>query len=244
MAEHLAGYGFVVVSMSANGISAGQPGEAADAARVALANRHLDAWKQLVDSGGGALSAAFPAAADLRGHVDVTRVAGIGHAEGARAVLTSGMPLTAAVALSPAEPAAETTPAGSAPLLVLAGTCDAAGAAGTAAATSAGGRVLVTVDGANRNFTNSQWSPAGGQVLAHDDVDRALQISADVRPRAGWCRHAEDDVVARQLTEKQQREVVTAYVTAFLCRQLGGDHRFDDVLSGRTLPFAHVRVTR
>jgi hypothetical protein len=235
LGTHLAGYGFVVVSMSANGISAGVAGSASDTARAALVGRHLELWRQLSETGTGPLADGLPDAAEFRGRVDLTRVAGIGHAEGARAMLP-GNGLTAVVALSPAEPQSDSPP-GAAPLLVLTGTCDSVGVAGATATTSTGGRLSVTVDGANRNFTNTQWSPAGGQVLAHDDVDRDLQLSADIRPRSGWCRHAQDDGVARQLTEVQQRDVVAAYVTAFLTARLGDDHRFDDVLTGVRLPF-------
>ncbi len=238
LGEHLAGHGFVVVSMSANGISAGVAGPAADTARATLAGRHIELWRQLSETGTGPLAGALTDAAQFRGRVDLTRVAGIGHADGAGAML-AGNGLTAAVALSPTQPQSDSPP-GAVPLLVLTGTCDSVGVAGAAATTSTGGRLSVTVDGANRNFTNAQWSPAGGQVLAHDDVDRDLQLSADTRPRAGWCRHAQDDGVARQLTEVQQRDVVSAYVTAFLTARLHGDHRFDDVLTGARLPFREL----
>ncbi len=235
LGTHLAGYGFVVVSMGANGISAGVAGPASDTARAALLDRHVELWRELSQTGAGPLADALADAAQFRGRVDLTRMAGIGHAEGARAVL-AGNGLAAAVALSPTEPRSDSPPA-AAPLLVLTGTCDSVGVAGAAATTATGGRLSVTVDGANRNFTNTHWSPAGGQVLAHDDVDRDLQLSADTRPRAGWCRHAQDDGVARQLTEVQQRDVVASYVTAFLTARLAGDHRFDDVLTGSRLPF-------
>jgi hypothetical protein len=211
LGEHLAAQGFVVVSMSANGISAGTPGSAADAARVALTGRHLAMWRELSQSGTGPLAGAFPGAAELTGAVDLRRVAGIGHVEGVRGFALAGGTLSAVVALSP--PEAETEATTTVPTLALIGSCE-SGAVAPAGATT------VTVDGANRTFTNAQWAPASGQVLAHDDVERALEAFSDVRPRAGWCRNAHDDGATKQLTETRQRDVVTAQVTAFLRKHL------------------------
>jgi hypothetical protein len=214
MGERLAGQGFVVVSMSANGISAGTPGGGADAARVALTERHLAMWRQLATSGTGPLAEAFDGAAELKGAVDLRRVAGIGHVEGVRGFTLPTGTLSAVVALSPAETEAEDA-ALTAPVLAVTGSCE-------SGAVAPPGAIAVTVDGANRTFTNAQWAPAGGQVLAHDDVARDLEAFSDVRPRAGWCRHAHDDGTSKQLTEVRQREVVTAYVAAFLQDTLQG----------------------
>jgi hypothetical protein len=213
MGEHLAARGHVVVSMSANGISAG-PSGGADAARVVLTQRHLAMWRELSQSGTGPLAGAFPGAADLRGAVDLNRVAGIGHVEGIRGFALPGGALSAVVALSPPEAQEGDAPI-TAPVLALIGSCE-SGAVAPAGARS------ITVDGANRTFTNAQWAPAGGQVLGHDDVARNLESFSDVRPRAGWCRNAHDDGAVKQLSETEQRDAVTTHVTTFLRNELAG----------------------
>ncbi|WP_432825006.1 hypothetical protein [Dactylosporangium sp. CA-092794] len=153
VAHQLAAHGMVVISISANGINAGQIGDAADNARAALINKHLDMWRQLVRTGGGPLAGKLtdpgthrPRAVDFTGRVDLHRVGTLGHSRGGRAVayqaadvhragIPSGVHIAAVLALAPAgagtatEPGSPDAPAyrvTSAPLAVWLGTCDGA----------------------------------------------------------------------------------------------------------------------
>lgn len=117
----LAAAGIVAVSISANGVNAGELGQAADMARAALINEHLRMWRDLAATGGGALAGRFtalgtgrPVAVDFTGRIDLTRVGTVGHSRGGRGVMwhasdnhragwPSGVRVKAAVPLAPAE---------------------------------------------------------------------------------------------------------------------------------------------
>jgi hypothetical protein len=117
----LAASGVVAVSISANGVNAGELGQAADLARAALINEHLRMWRDLSATGGGPLAGRFtalgtgrPVAVDFAGHVDMTRVGTVGHSRGGRGVMwhasdnhradwPAGVEVKGVVPLAPAE---------------------------------------------------------------------------------------------------------------------------------------------
>ncbi|OJF14631.1 hypothetical protein BG844_08730 [Couchioplanes caeruleus subsp. caeruleus] len=89
----LAQDGFVVVSLSANGINHFM-GVAEQ--RAKLINQHLGMWQKLTSSGSGPLAGKFTEAVtgrqadvDFRGRVDMTRVGLMGHSVGAQAVMVT-----------------------------------------------------------------------------------------------------------------------------------------------------------
>jgi hypothetical protein len=266
----LAAQGFVVVSIGANGVNAGPQGEVQDMARAAVGNEQLRLWRDLAAGGGplaGALRDARTAkavASPFRGRLDLQRVGLVGHSRGGRGMMwqvadkhagqvPGGVRVQAAMTLASPEPAAidpaEPDPALVAdyrttrvPLLVWNGNCDygAGGAWDWLVAPSRAPIHRMLVHGANHNFPNTRWSPSGGLLFAEDDADRGGH------PRPGQCVGRQVRQVERQLTEVEERRVLTTYLAAFLGRYLKGDTSQDAVLDGRRHPlgdFATVDVS-
>ena len=264
LASELARRGYVVVSVSANGINAGQIGDAADRARTALINKHLDLWQQLA-SGTGPLAGELPA--DFRGHVDMRNVGTLGHSRAGRAVMhhaaenhradwPAGVTVKAVVPLeaagyyapNPEAPENDDYRVTTTPFQSVIGGCDSVSNPGALAYfTNSAGRnqapiSQVTFAGANHNYLNTQWSPSSGQVLAKDDVEQAAQLGWRPRPEPGHCTNTGNRQAERQLSEAQERAAVATYVTAFFRRYLGGESQFDGLLDG-TVHVPGVDVT-
>jgi len=266
----LAAKGFVVLSISANGVNAGPMGEAQDMARAAVGNEHLRLWRDLA-AGGGPLAGALRDArtgktvtSPFRGHLDLQRVGLMGHSRGGRGMMWQaagkhagqiprGVRIRAAMTLASPEPGAidpadpdpvlvadyRTTRI---PLLVWNGTCDysAGGQWDWLVAPSRAPVHRMLVHGANHNFPNTQWSPSSGLLFAGDDADDGGH------PKPGQCVARPDKQVEKQLTEAEERQVLTAYLTAFLGRYLEADTSQNAVLDGRRHPvgdFASVDVS-
>ncbi|GAA2334405.1 alpha/beta hydrolase [Streptomyces kunmingensis] len=224
LGENLAAQGFVVVSVSANGINASSvSGDENASARAGLINRHLALWQRLNSTGGGPLAGRFrdrdtgkPVGVRLAAHVDLSRVGTLGHSRGGAGVTwqaadshrsqwPDGVRVGAVLALAPAynvmtEDMSAYTLTGT-PMAVVRGTCD--GQVGTEAfafageATAGDSEEFLTYapPGANHNYFNTRWSPMSGEVAA-----------------------ADGDAV--QLTEKQQRRLGTEYAVDFFRRHL------------------------
>ncbi|CAM2954907.1 MULTISPECIES: alpha/beta hydrolase [Streptomyces] len=254
LSRRLASRGFVVVSLSANGINASPvTGDDGAAVRAGLINRHLRMWERLDRTGSGPLAGAFKRASTgkrakvpFARHLDMRNVGLVGHsragagvtweaADSHRGQWPGGVRIRAAVAVAPAYNVMTENMADYAvtriPLAVLRGTCD--GQVGTEAlsfpaeATSGKRKNLhrVRIPGANHNFFNTQWSPRSGQVAAFDDAVK-------VRKKPGWCTDREDAPAARQLTEAQQHRVAVTTIDGFLRRALLKDTA-DSAKAGR-----------
>ena len=263
LSENLASHGFVVVSISANGINAGSMGDDADRARAALINKHLAMWQELSRTDGGPLAGKFTdptthATRNVRfaGKVDLTRVGLMGHSRGGRAVMWQAadkhrsewpagvqikavVPLAAAGVWDPDDPEVVANYLTTAvPILEWGGTCDYATGTGDYADLHAGkSRKAIRhllVHGANHDFLNTQWSPSSGQLGANDDAD------AGGHPQPGQCVNRVDQQPERQLTEAQERLISTGYLSAFFQQQLQGRSQFNGVLDGRQLPYRSV----
>ncbi|MGY3515736.1 hypothetical protein ACVMYR_05435 [Micromonospora sp. PTRAS2] len=203
LAQQLAAQGMIVISISANGINAGQIGTEADNARSKLINKHLALWTELARTGRGALAGHFSGPEpDFRGKIDFSRTGTLGHSRGGRAVawhaadvhrtdLPAGVRLAGVLALAAAGSGTATNPGSpdaklyrvtSAPLAVWVGGCDSEqGLDYARLATGHTRKPIYTwhVRGANHNFLNTQWSPESGQVGATDDQGFS--------PEPGWC---------------------------------------------------------
>lgn len=281
LAERLASHGMVVVSVSASGVNAGELGEAADAARAAVINKHLALWSELTRTGRGALTGHFTGTArhpDFKGLIDLTRVGTLGHSRGGRGVawhaadvhrdaLPAGVRIKGVIALAAAGAGTSTEPGSpeaplyrvtTAPLAAWLGSCDMD--QGEDYLTLAKGHTRFptyrwSVDGANHNFLNTQWSPSSGQVEAVDDgAGPAPGLCGDLvsdfpdgwdpddpsspQPVSRW------ENVVHKLTEDEEHRVLTGYATAFFLETLRGDRRFAPVLDGTVRPYAgFTRVT-
>jgi dienelactone hydrolase len=212
LAEELARQGFVVVSISANGVNAGEPLQPADVARAALMSKHLELWRDL-DAGTG------PLASRLRGftgHVDLTNVGTLGHSRGGRGavyqasdnhahLIPAGVRIRAVLPLAPAGYYAPDPEAPQnldyritkIPFAVMTGDCDQMAGEAADYVTNAKGRNLVpihhvTPKRANHNFFNTEWS--------YDHDNRCAD--------------------GPTLTREEQRKVATTYIPAFFRQYL------------------------
>ncbi|WP_416983203.1 alpha/beta hydrolase family protein [Streptomyces sp. T028] len=228
LAESLAERGFVVVSLSADGINM-QSFDYGDRAR--LINEHLRLWRQLAD-GRGALAKRLPA---LRGHVDMRRVGTLGHSRGGKAVMwqasdkhrgevPAGVRVGAVLALAPVkfdDPEGDNsdTLVTRTPVAVVTSGCDGAvGEAGQAYLDDVQGRTAqpaysVSLRDGNHNFFNTRWTPPA--ALGEDD---------------STCPD-------RELAPKTQQDALTSYATAFFEKHLKGEAGGEALLTGeRALP--------
>ncbi|MEU5087630.1 alpha/beta hydrolase [Streptomyces sp. NPDC021356] len=256
LARALAGRGFVVVSVGANGINATAGGQADTVyrARAALIDEHLRMWQRLAGSGDGPLRGALtdgrtgaPVKADFHGRVDLGDVGLLGHsmggggvmqeiADSSRAHWPAGVGIKAAFALAPTA-TWDNDPVTSTPFAVMWGTCDQVNTGSFFEQNRAANRVPIykyTLTGGNHDFYNGQWSPSSGQVASRDDA------VPGVRP--GTCRSQyggqdpQDQQDQSRLTEREQRLITTDRVTAFFERFLRGRTDRQPYLTG-TRPF-------
>ncbi len=247
LGRFLAGHGFVVVSIGANGINAGGGTGDEYTARQALINRHLELWQQLSASGGGALAGkvldATGAAVDFRGRVDLTNVGTLGHSRGGRAVMLhaadenqdewpAGVKVKAVVPMEPV-PFGGGEVVTNIPVAAIVGACDSVSNPGARDYVERGParvpRHIWTVQGANHDFFNSQWSPQENPVLGVDDA----HVDAFATPApAGRCA-TPDGVEQPQLSEDAQRTLGIGYVGAFFRKFLAGETGFDAMLAGK-----------
>ncbi|MFJ3234457.1 alpha/beta hydrolase [Streptomyces sp. NPDC086787] len=234
----LAARGFVVVSISADGINQ-TSFDYGDRAR--LINEHLRLWQQLAAHGRGPLAGHFVdpsgrrVAPGFTGHVDMTRVGTLGHSRGGKGVMwqasdkhraewPTGVRVRAVLGLAPVkfdDPEGDhsDTLITRLPFSVVTSTCDGAvGEAGqqylddvTGLNTSTD--FSVSLKGANHNFYNTAWTPPS--LFGEDD----------------------STCPAQELAPGRQQDALTAYATAFYRYELYGDRIALRTLTGnRPLP--------
>ncbi|MGW5646252.1 hypothetical protein ACWEV3_39715 [Saccharopolyspora sp. NPDC003752] len=241
----LASAGFVVVSISVDGINQ-TSFDYGDRAR--LVNEHLRMWQQLAASGAGPLAGRFvapdtgrPVTPEFTGHVDMTRVGTLGHSRGGKGVMWQasdkhrgewppGVQVGAVLALAPVkfdvpEGDHSDTLVTTLPFTVVTSGCDGAvGEAGQQYLDDLAGRNTVTdysvsLLNANHNYYNTNWTPP--------------------------FKFGEDDSTcpAQELAPAQQRHALTAYAVAFYRYELYGDQNGVLVLTGqRPLPGTTTKV--
>jgi dienelactone hydrolase len=228
LGEALAARGFVVVSISVDGINM-TSFDYGDRAR--LVNEHLRLWKRLAD-GDGALAGRLPA---LRGHVDMQRVGTVGHSRGGKGVMwqasdkhrdemPDGVRVGAVLALAPVkfdDPEGDNsdTLVTRTPVAVMTTSCDGAvHEHGQEYLDDVVGRTRepaysVSVLHGNHNYFNTRWTPPA--PLGEDD----------------------STCPAQELAPAPQQNALTAYATAFFGKHLKGDDSGTAVLTGeRPLP--------
>ena len=242
VAEVLASNGYVVVSVSANGVNAVDNSvfDLGALARAELMQKHLDILKQFNTTGGAPFGTKFV------GKFDLTRVGTMGHSRGGEGVVrhyvlnnSLGAPygIKAVFPLAPVD--FNRFVVNNAALNVLLPYCDGDVSDLQGVHFYDDARYNVPGDqapkhyelvmGANHNFYNTIWSPSSPFPGAANDW-LAFVPGGRSDPQCG-------SVPGNQrLTEAQQRGTGLAYMTAFFRAYVGGETQFIPILTGDAPP--------
>jgi len=234
-AHVLASHGYVVASISANGVNAADDrvADLGALARAQLVLRHLDRWRTWSTSGGAPFGNRFV------DRVDLSSVGLMGHSRGGEGVVRAGL-------LNAARP----SPYGVRAVLPLASTdfarhvlpqvamatvlpyCDGDVTdlqgqhlyddARYAVSGDRAPRAAALVLGANHNYFNTQWTPGTAEAPASDDW---LYTG---RPSDPTCGPNADP----RLSAAQQRAVGRAYLAGFFRLHLGGEQSLSGLYDG------------
>ena len=245
----LASNGYIVVSISANGINAmdNLVFDLGAQARAELIQHHLDLWNTFNTSGGAPFGSAFV------GKVDLTRVGTMGHSRGGEGVVrhylhnqSLGSPygITGVFPLAPVD--FNRPVINNVGLSVLLPYCDGDVAdlqgvhffddARYNAPGDTAGKHTVLVMGANHNFYNTIWTPEIFAPGSLDDWNFFVQAGA-ADPHCGRLPSNQ------RLTPAQQRGTAIAYMSAFFRAYVGGETQFMDVLTGEAPPPASAQTS-
>jgi hypothetical protein len=247
-AEVLASNGYVVVSVSANGVNAVDNAvfDLGAFARAELIQKHLDILKTFNTTGGAPFGTRFV------GKLDLTRVGTMGHSRGGEGVVRHyilnnalGAPY-GIKAVFPLAPTDFTRPnVNNAALNVMLPYCDGDVADLQGVHFYDDARYNVPGDnspkhyelimGANHNFFNTIWSP-GSSVFpgAVDDWTKFV-------PGGNSDSHCGGSKTNQRLTEAQQRSTGLAYMSAFFRAYVGGETQFIPLLTGDAPPPASAQ---
>ena len=240
--EILASHGYIVVSVSANGINA-RDNSVADRgmlARAELIQHHLNIWERFSTTGGEPFGTTFV------GKVDLNNVGTLGHSRGGEGVVrhflfnaAQGSPYSIK-AVMPLAPVDYNRPViNRVPLAVPLPYCDGdvpdllgVHFFDDARYNVPGDRApkhTLLIMGANHNFYNTFWTPEVFTPGSRDDWT-AFVVDGDSDPHCG-------SVPGNQrLTAEQQRGTGRAYFTAFFRTYLGGESDFLALFTGDAPP--------
>jgi hypothetical protein len=228
VAARLASYGYVVVSVSGNGVNV--LGNVVDDSgmrqRGELLEEHLDLWQQWSTVGGDPFGSRFI------GKVDMTEVGTMGHSRGGEGVVWQVIVdrerpdpygIDAVLPLAPVDFTRATI--NDVPLAVMLPYCDGDVFDLQGIHFYDDSRYLVdgdrspkhaiTVFGANHNFFNTVWTPSSGYPGAFDDGVNECQ---------------------GRLRPIEERRVGSAYIVDYFRRYLGHDTSVDPVFTGAESP--------
>jgi hypothetical protein len=248
VSEVLASHGYVVVSISANGINAVDNSvfDLGALARAELIQRHLDILKTFNTTGGAPFGTKFV------GKLDLTRVGTMGHSRGGEGVvrhqvlnkeLGSPYGIKAVFPLAPVD--FNRFVANNAALNVLLPYCDGDVSDLQGVHFYDDARYNVPGDqspkhyelvmGANHNFYNTIWSPSSPfPGAANDWLAFVPGGTSDAQ-----CGRGKG---SQRLTEAQQRGTGLAYMTAFFRAYVGGETQFLPILTGDAPPPASAQT--
>jgi hypothetical protein len=243
ISQVLASNGYVVVSVSANGVNAVDNAvfDLGALARAELMQKHLDILKTFNTTGGAPFGTKFV------GKFDLTRVGTMGHSRGGEGVVrhyvlnnSLGAPY-GIKAVFPLAPVDFTRPnVNNAALNVMLPYCDGDVADLQGVHFYDDARYNVPGDnspkhyelvmGANHNFFNTIWSPDSSPFPgAVDDWTKFV-------PGGNSDSHCGGGKTSQRLTEAQQRGTGRAYMTAFFRAYVGGETQFIPLLTGDAPP--------
>ena len=238
----LASHGYVVVSVSANGVNAVDNSvfDLGALARAELIQKHLDILNTFNTTGGTPFGTKFV------GKFDMTRVGTMGHSRGGEGVVrhyvlndSLGAPygIKAVFPLAPVD--FNRFVVNNAALDVLLPYCDGdvSDLQGVHFYDDARYNVpgdlapkhYVLVMGANHNFYNTIWSPSSPFPGAANDW-QAFVAGGHSDSHCGTVRGN------KRLTEAQQRGTGLAYMSAFFRAYVGGENQFIPILTGDAPP--------
>ena len=241
-AESLASNGYVVVSVSANGVNAvdNQVFDLGALARAELMQKHLDILNGFNTTGGAPFGTKFV------GKFDLTRVGTMGHSRGGEGVVrhyvlnnSLGAPygIKAVFPLAPVD--FNRFVVNNAALNVLLPYCDGDVSDLQGVHFYDDARYNVPGDtapkhyelvmGANHNFYNTIWSPSSPFPGAANDWLAFVQGGHSDS-------HCGDGKTSQRLTEAQQRGTGLAYMSAFFRAYVGGETQFLPILTGDAPP--------
>lgn len=243
VANVLASNGYVVVSISANGVNAvdNQVFDLGALARAELMQKHLDILKTFNTTGGAPFGTKFV------GKFDLTRVGTMGHSRGGEGVVrhyvlnnSLGAPygIKAVFPLAPVD--FNRFVVNNAALNVLLPYCDGDVSDLQGVHFYDDARYNVPGDqspkhyelvmGANHNFYNTIWSP-GSSPFPGATNDWLTFV-----PGGHSDSHCGSGPGNQRLTEAQQRGTGLAYMTAFFRAYVGGETQFIPILTGDAPP--------
>jgi len=250
VSEVLASNGYVVVSVSANGVNAVDNAvfDLGALARAELMQKHLDILKMFNTTGGAPFGTKFV------GKLDLTRVGTMGHSRGGEGVVRHyvlnnqlGAPygIKAVFPLAPVD--FNRFVVNNAALNVMLPYCDGDVADLQGVHFYDDARYNVPGDqspkhyelvmGANHNFFNTIWSPDSSTFPGATNDWLAFV------PGGHSDSHCGSGKTSQRLTEAQQRGVGLAYMTAFFRVYVGGETQFIPLLTGDAPPPASAQTS-
>jgi hypothetical protein len=229
VAGALASHGFVVTSISVNGVNVhgNRVRDTGMRQRGELLDRHLDLWKEWSTTGGDPFDTTFV------GRVDMTRIGTMGHSRGGEGVVWHKIVdeerpdpygVDAVLALAPVD--FTRAKINESAFSVILPYCDGDvfdlqgmhffDDSRYAVPGDPTPKHTVTAFGANHNFFNTVWSPGHGYPGAFDDG------------RGSECTN--------RLSQLQQRRMGRAYIAGFFRRYLAEETDFDPMWTGAAAP--------
>ncbi len=241
LATNLASWGYVVISISANGINAFDSGtsDGGALARAQLIQKHLDKWKTFTTTGGSPFGTTFV------GKVDLQNIGEMGHSRGGEGVVESyllnkslGSPygINAVLPLAPVDFNRHVD--NNVPLSVILPYCDGDVSDNQGihfyddslynVANDNSPKNYLEVMGANHNYFNTIWTPGGFEAGAFDDWGGGSD------PICGSQSGSE------RLTAQEQRDVGLAYMAGFFRLYIGGETAMKPYFDGTEIQPASV----
>jgi hypothetical protein len=238
LAQRLASQGYIVVSISANGINAMDDRLSTDGgayARAQLVQKHLDIWRTF-NNGGDPWGGIF------RGRVNLNNVGTMGHSRGGEGVVrhyqlnaSLGSPYGIKAVLPLAPVNFSRFVINNVNLGVVLPYCD--GDVNDLSGvhyyddsrynlqSDTGAKHTFLVFGANHNFYNTKWTPVMGPAGAADDWVQGRAFGGPL-VRGTTDAHCGSFGTGKRLTAAQQRGTAEAYLSAFFRVYVGNETAF------------------